>query len=164
MQQQSLSWTALGLSTASIVISITGWFVVNRLAVERERRRDGENRKREFAAAVRALRYDCARAQGHELVGVHAGSVQWLPESSAKVQKDVAGAKHASFKAAVDAYLGLCKEDIECRDHSQLPPAPKDQFGNYAPGVTLTWQPPARYEYGRKKLLALLDTLIESTA
>ena len=161
MQQQNLSWAALGLSTLSLTVSVAGWFVVNRLAIKRERRRDGYNRKRDFIATIRALRYDCVVAQGHDLVEIHAKSLQWFPEECARVQKDITGNKRALFQATADAWLGLKKDDIECRDRTQQPPAPKDQFGNYSPGATLTWQPPARYEDGRTKLITLLDTLIE---
>jgi hypothetical protein len=161
MQQQNVSWAAVGLATLSIIISVTGWFVVNRLAIKRERRRDRDNRTRDFVATLRALRYDFAVAQGHELVGIHAKSVHWFPQACAKVQEDIPGNKRALFDASVEAYLGLNQDEIECRDRTQKPPAPEDQFGNYSPAATLTWQPPARYEHGRKKVIVLLDTLIE---
>ena len=133
----------------------------NTLAIGQDERRDRENRIRAFRAYVLAVRGSLDDVHNRELVEAHAQSRSGIRVEAAKVREDTSNDKREDFDGAVSAYCALTREDIECRDRTLQPPAPKDRFGNYTPGRVLGWQPEARYELGRERLKKLLDKLLE---
>lgn len=148
-------------SIAQIVLgACVGGFIGHRLAVGRERRRDRANRLQSFRAYVSSVSGGLGAARDDKLVEAHEQSVPGIRTESAKVQEDISGPS-GDLDRAVSDYCALRREDIECRDRTQMPPPAKDRFGNYSPGGTLAWQPPPRYELGRKRVKAALDRLID---
>ena len=127
----------------------------------RERRRDCENRRLGFRAAISAMRETILASDNSHLVDAHRQSLPRVREECARVEDDIWCSNRSVFMAAKTEYCNLAGDDIECPDHSQKPPPPTDAFGNYSPGATLFWRPPARYEMGRKRVRGILDRLIE---
>jgi hypothetical protein len=127
----------------------------------RKRHRDCENRRIDFRAAISAMRETILASDNPNLVGAHQQSLPRVREECAKVEGDIWCSSHAAFTAAKKEYCNLTRDDIECRDRSQKPPPPRDAFGNYCPGRTLAWEPPARYELGRERMRSLLDRLLD---
>jgi hypothetical protein len=110
---------------------------------------------------VLAVRGSLDDVHNRELVEAHAQSRSGIRVEAAKLREDTSNDKREDFDGAVSAYCALTREDIECRDRTLQPPAPKDRYGNYTPGRVLGWQPEARYELGRERLKKLLDKLLE---
>jgi len=103
----------------------------------RERRRDRENRLRNFCAAISALRDDILGEKDADLVKAQERSLTKLREECAKVEGDLFCCDAAKFVAIRREYCNLTPADIECCDRTQQPPKPTDKFGNYCPTGTL---------------------------
>jgi len=84
------------------------------------------------------------------LVDAHAQSLPRIREECAKIRNDLGRRKWDTLNAAMTAYSGLTKNDIENRDLSAKVPLEPNQ------------RPPANYSLGRTRLSELLSEMLKT--
>jgi hypothetical protein len=141
----------------SALIALVGYLVVPRinhaLAVWRDQRNrelaassTKERRKREFIAAISALRDSFDTTPNEKLVDAHQASTVRVRDECALILDDIDETRRPGFQKSRDAYLSLTRDQIECRDWSKR---------------VMFAIPDERYELGRARLRDLLNELIE---
>ncbi len=149
--------TAVIVFLCGAVVTLVGWLIVPRitdsLAACRERKarehsaaNATEARKRQFRAAISAVRDGFNTTSDEKLVGAHEASTTRVRDECAAFVNDLADEKRIGFQTSRDAYLSLTRDQIECRDWNKKVPLAT---------------PPARYHLGRARLRQLLGELIE---
>jgi len=137
-------------------VALIGWLVVPRITHALAIQRDQQNReitassakdgrKRDFCAAIIAVRDSFNTTPNEKLVEMHQASTTRVRDECAAILNDIADTNRDGFHRSRDVYLSLTRDQIECRDWSKKVPLAT---------------PPARYELGRARLRQLLDELI----
>jgi len=121
-------WVALGISILSILVSVTGWFVVHSLAVRRDRASGKINRKRLFAAFL--SEWKAATVQGWP---PKENKGQELHREAALVRNDFSDPDQ--FDALISAAFALTGAGTETKDARQRTLEALDRLVAYVNGA-----------------------------
>jgi hypothetical protein len=110
-----------------------------------------ELRKPNFRSSISDIRDRFGLVRDESLVDAHAQSLSRIREECAKLRNDIGRRKWDALTAAMTAYSGLARNDIENRDLTRKLP----------PGSDPT--PPANFPVGRAKLSELLNEMLKQS-
>lgn len=148
----------------AILVVLIGWIAVTRLNNYWATRRDMANRKHaatssresrlhDFRTRITNIIRPVIEARDNAIVSKHGLSIRAVREACLAIQRDISSPE--SFNAVIAKYLGLTRQDIECRDESAERPE------SLNPRTYDNWRPKPRYELGRQRIAGLLNALID---
>jgi len=131
------------LALWSAACAIFGWLLKSHFSSGRDLR------VQNFRSAISNLRDQFTLVRDEFLVDAHAQSLSRIREECSRIRADLSRRGRDALNAAVTAYSGLTKNDIENRDLTGKAPAGSNQA-------------PPNYSLGRARLNDLLNEMINS--
>lgn len=110
-------------------------------------------RKQQFRLKIERIRNSVLSAQDERLFDRCKSSIDGVRSACAEIERDINNI--AGFRSDEAEYIGLTRQDIECRDEKAERPA------SLHPRTYGNWMPPPRFHLGRERIESLLNALID---